>query len=107
MNRELHAFVTRSAFALTLGHSHVDLMVDMGESAEDGHYKSIYYEHPGVNGLIKRGLIEHAVVGKDKKLVWKFTHAGELVYGLLEEAGIRVDMEHPKSLPVLQEASAR
>jgi hypothetical protein len=105
MNRELHAFVTRSAFALTLGHNHVDLVLDMGLNAEDGHYKSIYYEHPGVNGLLKRGLIEHAVVGKDKKLVWKLTRAGELVYGLLEEAGIRVDVEHPKLLPVLQEAS--
>lgn len=105
MNNELHAFVTRSAFSLTLGHSHIDLLLDMGLNAEQGHYKSIYYEHPGVSGLLKRGLIEHAVVGKDKKLVWKLTRAGELVYELVDEAGIRVDTEHPKSLPALQEAS--
>lgn len=104
MNKELHAFVTRSAFALTLGHSHIDLLLDMGMNADQKHYKSIYYEHPGVSGLLKRGLIEHAVVGKDKKLVWKLTRAGELVYELVEEAGIVVATEHPKSLPVLQEA---
>jgi hypothetical protein len=77
----------------------------MGMNAEHEHYKSIYYEHPGVSGLLKRGLIEHAVIGKDKKLVWKFTRAGQLVYELVEEAGMRVAEEHPKSLPVLQEAS--
>lgn len=106
MNKELHAFVTRSAFSLTLGHSHIDLLLDMGLNGEQGHYKSIYYEHPGVSGLLKRGLIEHAVVGKDKKLVWKLTRAGELVYALVDEAGVRVETEHPKSLPVLQEAVA-
>jgi hypothetical protein len=106
MNRELNAFVTRSAFSLTLGHSHIDLLLDMGMNAEQGHYKSIYYEHPGVSGLLKRGLIEHATAGKDKKLVWKLSRAGELAYELVIEAGIRVETEHPKSLPALQGAVA-
>ena len=102
MNRALHAFVTKSAFSLTLGHTHIDLLLDMGECAEDGKYKSIYIGHPGAKGLELRGLIEHAKHEQrlgEVDLVWKLTRAGELVYGLLGEAAVVPDNRFVQVLP--------
>jgi hypothetical protein len=102
MNRALNAFVTRSAFNLTLGHTHLDLLLDLGYAAEDGRYKSIYIRHPGVKGLELRGLIEHAKHEHkpgEVELVWKLTRAGELVHGLLVEAAVFPDNQFVQVLP--------
>lgn len=104
VNEALRGHVTRVGFDLTLGRTHVAALVALKESIEAGHWlntgtQSVFSHFvSGMHGCERRGLIRHHY----RQPEWKngvrsdlppgehytITTAGELVVGLLREAGV-------------------
>lgn len=94
------AYATGFAFNMSLSHDHADLLVHIGDQApmpgwrnRNGRSNFI----PVVNGLIRRGLVEHnaaaRIVGMNTpgvklKWIYRLTPAGEHVLALLKLSGV-------------------
>lgn len=90
MNNAFATYVTSTAFNLTLGKTHIHALwavkqVNYSRGLSGGYDVFV----PAVQGLIKRGLVIHLKpVGQESGWGYELTKAGELVYNLLEEAGL-------------------
>lgn len=95
------AYTTGMAFNISLSHDHADLLAVLGAGYKPFHGwrnrngRSNFI--PVVNGLIRRGLVEHngaakvfgmTTPGVKLKWVYRLTPAGERVLELLRLAGI-------------------
>ena len=106
-NEMLRAHVTGTAFALTLGKTHIAALVHLEEylAADLTGWERAKQPRPttphlgnfttGASGLITRGLVTHTYPASDKHWAnlpfsasWHITPAGRLVLALLKECGI-------------------
>lgn len=107
------SYTTGMAFNMSLSHDHASVMQaikagnTVGWVSRTGRSSFV----PTVNGLIRRGLVEHnpaaRIVGINTpgvKLKWwyRLTPAGELVFQLMQMAGV----VHPEVSEDLREVSA-
>jgi hypothetical protein len=121
VNDALREHVTSSKFTLTLGATHIAALVwidwqllvnlNFDELSEQqsalvepprSHtlYRTFQLVVPGMHGLIQRGLVTHtrpANRGVKPADIWTITTAGQMVVGLLKEAGIW--QEYASALP--------
>jgi len=104
MNNTFAEYVTSSAFNISLSSNMIACLTmtandQISKEGADTFYfngRNAYVQH--VNGLMRRGLVEHNPILADhhggpiawSEITWTFrlTKAGELVFELLKEAGL-------------------
>lgn len=116
-NGVLRDYVSDSSFVLTLSRNHISTLVTIAINDRD-YNKVRDFVSPG-NGLIRRGLVNHARLAKKSRVKqvptgrinetaprfrgseyaelnchWRLTKAGWLVYDLLVEAGMAPSVKH-------------
>lgn len=94
------SYTTGMAFNISLSHDHADLLSLIGSGEKLSGWRNRNGRSnfvPTVNGLIRRGLVEHnpaaRIVGFNTpgvklKWIYRLTPAGERVFDLLRMAGI-------------------
>lgn len=132
MNELFRDHVTSVGFALSLGKTHIAALVDLDHQLRlnlasrridyDIHVRGPIrtmpraFAHfvPGVDGLIRRGLVEHILPAEYQQpgvstrdlrpsRVWRITRAGRIVINLLKESGVYQDFAaHLPPLPSTQ-----
>ena len=94
MNEALREHVTRVGFNLTLGKTHVQTLVVLDialKANRHWHDRGRNLFVPAVQGLERRGLVEHTYPSKSGlpvRRIWRITKAGRFVLGLLKESGL-------------------
>lgn len=101
MNTRLRDHVTRIGFNLSLGHTHIAALVRMDLALRNNRW----YRAPspdnwavGMDGLVRRGLVDHHFNAKAKheeglRPHYSITAAGAAVVELLKEAGLYAEYE--------------
>lgn len=98
-NHLLRDHVTRVGFDLSLGFTHIEALVRVAEAHRTKRDIAVHMRYwiAAVRGCIDRGLVTHKYAGGGKPLHhhYKLTPAGQLVIGLLREAGLYDEYARP------------
>ena len=102
------SYTTGMAFHISLSHDQASLLAHIGENATHSNWESRTGRRsfvPTVNGLIRRGLVEHNPLARSNlpagvtiKWWYRLTPAGRSVFELLKHAGLADHQENPKQV---------